>query len=530
MLTGYQRLKQKRMEQNLVELKAAGIKNVPKSLFGLNQSGNGKSDDKEKNDIGCRAIDGDEHCVLFDGEERLSSNSDSDDPMGSKANKVKGTGLRKEKGCSSAQPLRKSQRTQEGGGSPQGATQTQQLPTSPTEQTNMFCSPHTVIGYAETPAIPSQASQNLKRKRGLTKLKTIAVDGSSRIEVEFDENGQPIGDGSIKLSSFLGPLVREIVPYTLSDWRKLPKGMAESYGNALRFNLHEEWHRQMVFRRMNEDWRASKSILVKKIRNASNEEERLKLQPDNVKSLHDWKDFVKEKTSEQFKVTSENFKDMRRKQLEMQHTMSRKGYARLTAELKDMGKIERNGQNSTNLKEDAVSKVLGAERRGRLRTFGKGVTLTKLTILSQMNGRFAQLHEENAQMKSQMSHMQNTFDELKKSQVQNPATTQATPSTPIISPSVRGKEIWHSELIFGDMLSDNYYIVAYHSNTGTGSDYWNPSKNFAVQLAAAITASARIYMYPYISREDYHYMDTDSVVLGQPLLEEVISSSVLGKH
>lgn len=92
--------------------------------------------------------------------------------------------------------------------------------------------------------------------------------------------------------------------------------------------------------------------------------------------------------------------------------------------------------------------------------------------------------------------------------------------------------IRHSELIFGDMLSENSYIVAYHSNTDKGdkgSDYWNPPKNSAVQLAAAITASARIYMYPYISREDCYYTDTDSVVLGQPLPKELISSSVLGK-
>ncbi|KAK7298428.1 hypothetical protein VNO77_46288 [Canavalia gladiata] len=78
------------------------------------------------------------------------------------------------------------------------------------------------------------------------------------------------------------------------------------------------------------------------------------------------------------------------------------------------------------------------------------------------------------------------------------------------------------------MLSEHNYIVAYHSNTNT-SDDWNPPQNSAVQLAAAITASARIYMYPYISREDCYYTDTDSVVLGQPLPEEMISSSVLGK-
>lgn len=89
--------------------------------------------------------------------------------------------------------------------------------------------------------------------------------------------------------------------------------------------------------------------------------------------------------------------------------------------------------------------------------------------------------------------------------------------------------IRNSDLLFGEMLSENYYIVAYHSNTGTGLDYWNPPKNSAVQLAAAITASARIYMYPYISREDCYYTDTDSVVLGKPLPEEEINSTFIGK-
>ena len=61
--------------------------------------------------------------------------------------------------------------------------------------------------------------------------------------------------------------------------------------------------------------------------------------------------------------------------------------------------------------------------------------------------------------------------------------------------------IKHSELIFGEMLSENKYIVAYHSNTDKGEDYWNPPKYSAVQIAAAITASARIYMYPlYLKR------------------------------
>lgn len=87
-----------------------------------------------------------------------------------------------------------------------------------------------------------------------------------------------------------------------------------------------------------------------------------------------------------------------------------------------------------------------------------------------------------------------------------------------------------SDFIFGDKLSEHYYIVSYLSNSGQVSDSdWSPPKISAVQLAAAVTACARIHMYPYISRPDCYYTDTDSVVLGSPLPEGEISSTVLGK-
>lgn len=64
---------------------------------------------------------------------------------------------------------------------------------------------------------------------------------------------------------------------------------------------------------------------------------------------------------------------------------------------------------------------------------------------------------------------------------------------------------------------------------GKHSDSWQPPSNSAIQIEAAITAYAIIFMYPYISRDDCYYTDTDSVVLGQPLPDSDISSSVLGK-
>lgn len=81
-----------------------------------------------------------------------------------------------------------------------------------------------------------------------------------------------------------------------------------------------------------------------------------------------------------------------------------------------------------------------------------------------------------------------------------------------------------------EKLNDYYYIVNYIVNS-TGSDdaEWTAPKMSAVQLSAAITACARIYMYPFISRSDCYYTDTDSIFLGNPLSDDLISSVDLGK-
>jgi hypothetical protein len=57
----------------------------------------------------------------------------------------------------------------------------------------------------------------------------------------------------------------------------------------------------------------------------------------------------------------------------------------------------------------------------------------------------------------------------------------------------------------------------------------NQPRKAAVQIAAAITAHARMNMHPYISRGDCFYTETDSVVLSQKLPDEIVSSDELGK-
>lgn len=66
--------------------------------------------------------------------------------------------------------------------------------------------------------------------------------------------------------------------------------------------MDNEWQKAYILKEMGGIWRTSKSRVVKKILEAKNVEERMQLKPDNIKSIHEWKGFVKEKTSNKFKV------------------------------------------------------------------------------------------------------------------------------------------------------------------------------------------------------------------------------------
>ncbi|XP_010473686.1 PREDICTED: uncharacterized protein LOC104753093 [Camelina sativa] len=164
-------------------------------------------------------------------------------------------------------------------------------------------------------------------------MKNLAKDPSVRVKVDYNVLGVAVGPGSVKLASYVGTLMREHIPINIPNWKKVTPDLKTLLWRSVqaRFELDEDWQRISVIHQMGHLWRSHKSVTVKAINLAANNQERMNLRPPNIGPV-DWQKFVKLKTSAAFKAVSEKYKAKRKNQIP--HTTSRKGISRLTEEMK----------------------------------------------------------------------------------------------------------------------------------------------------------------------------------------------------
>ncbi|XP_010466663.1 PREDICTED: uncharacterized protein LOC104746827 isoform X2 [Camelina sativa] len=162
-------------------------------------------------------------------------------------------------------------------------------------------SPHDAVDNEEE--VQTQQSDNKKRKtRGPSKMRKLAKHIEDKVDVEFTELGDHVGDGSVKLSSFLGTVVREHVPVTLDDWRHLDDLTKHALWEEIqgRFKVTEDWQKQALLKQMGGLWRSSKSKLLRKVRAAKTKLKVLQLKPSNIPSVAVWNNWVKSQTNSKF--------------------------------------------------------------------------------------------------------------------------------------------------------------------------------------------------------------------------------------
>ena len=93
----------------------------------------------------------------------------------------------------------------------------------------------------EIEEIPQDVDANVmnlaKKTRGKTLLENLTKRNNDLRIINWNEKGQPVGTNSVQFSSFVGALVREVVPYTISDWRKVSPIMRDVLWASIQVEL-----------------------------------------------------------------------------------------------------------------------------------------------------------------------------------------------------------------------------------------------------------------------------------------------------
>ncbi|KAK9287097.1 hypothetical protein L1049_015508 [Liquidambar formosana] len=228
----------------------------------------------------------------------------------------------------------------------------------------------TNVEASQQSSAPIDDAEKQRKKRGKNKLHSIPLSGCERLEVEFNERGQPVGENSAKYASHLGSLASKI--------------------------FVDECHKTLTLRMMGCYWRQFKSEVTSQIVTAAKRngfKRRLSpIKPTNIKSDREWDALVRYRISPQFQ----------KKKME-EYTQS------ATAE---------SGNDS--IRRDVVAHVLGLKRGGSVRGLRFGSTLTRVDAQLQSNvkvKRFElQLQKQDEEMKKQGDQMKNIllqFEEMK---------------------------------------------------------------------------------------------------------------------
>ncbi|PON52527.1 hypothetical protein PanWU01x14_209250 [Parasponia andersonii] len=133
----------------------------------------------------------------------------------------------------------------------------------------------------------------------------------------------------------------------------------------------------------------------------------MKLKPDNIKSITEWKAFVREKTSIMFQAGSSGGKSKLSRVDVWTKAHKKKSGIPVTSKVGEaLDKLKTVQQDptlfsNTNVFEDALTVVLGPNRRGAIRGFGRRVNATKLELFSERDDNISRLEDKCCKIEEQ---------------------------------------------------------------------------------------------------------------------------------
>ncbi|KAJ1393726.1 putative transposase, Ptta/En/Spm, plant [Sesbania bispinosa] len=171
----------------------------------------------------------------------------------------------------------------------------------------------------------------------------------ARIVLEWNGEGQPVGDSGGLLTRFLGPIGRDFsyFPISYENWKKVPREYKRiAYENDIegKFDIQSDLQKSYVFKSLGLRWRENRQDLWNaRDDNTCTRDELIAMVPEGVNRDH-WATFVEYRLSEKTKLNAQKNKENRKKQT-IHHTTGSKSLARKRAEMeKDFGRKVSRGE------------------------------------------------------------------------------------------------------------------------------------------------------------------------------------------
>ncbi|KAI7744446.1 LOW QUALITY PROTEIN: hypothetical protein M8C21_016577 [Ambrosia artemisiifolia] len=188
-----------------------------------------------------------------------------------------------------------------------------------------------------------------------------------KVIITYDSQGVPIGDEATDLSTFEGMVARSMMPITYATWRHVSKETKEELWQYVLANyVVDPKSRKQTIESIGDKWRNFKHTLYKDYIEKDDPVAKNNLfdPPQRYPSIQksEWKVFVSQRTTKEWEERSRRAKEIRA-QNKYNHHLSRKGYAKLKAEImQETGKTEEEIDRATLWKKSRVLKSRGYDK------------------------------------------------------------------------------------------------------------------------------------------------------------------------
>ncbi|KAI3949150.1 hypothetical protein MKW98_026530, partial [Papaver atlanticum] len=278
-----------------------------------------------------------------------------------------------------------------------------------------------------------------KKVRGGAKLNFLTkVKKGEKVSLEFCQ-GAPVGPNANKISAYCGKMTLngENFPFDIRDWSEMPhkeEKLEEAIEELKNIFHYSDEINFWVEEKIHEKWKENKRNMRLEHFDEKNTDAQNRANCPNEVIDTQWANMLRYWRSPEFKIEETTQKKANRAVVYQKTNRAKEGKTpnpiveanRARMESLEREDLEENGSDNDvsileltsydQLKGDKYSKIMGAEKPGRIRGVGSAIKVTKLSGASssnvvQNNEENAALRDEIKKLKEDQVHMQNDMEE-----------------------------------------------------------------------------------------------------------------------